>query len=166
MGNQNRTRIAELERQVEQLERQAEDLQQQLDLSINQWNHAQDRERAMRLLITDLERRVAAAVLREQEIAQKWRAKNQQLAQELQLAQCGLTSGCGCPIGSCQGRGADSGSCWVQWAESHALARMANMRIAELVRHGNHPSRFAEYRNTGQTVPKLANAEPDLPPAA
>lgn len=94
-------------------------------------------------------------------IADKWRTRNQQLAQELQLAQVGLTSGCGCPIGECQQRGADQGQCWMLWAEAHVLKRMANMRIGDLQNASHHPSRFAKVRaEGGPTAKRLASPEP------
>lgn len=103
---------------------------------------------------------LAAWERRGQEVAEKWRKRNQQLAIELQAAQVGITSGCGCPIGECQQRGADQGSCWMQWAEAHVLARMANMRIGDLQRHGNHPSRFRAAAQEGRRAPRLASPDP------
>jgi len=99
--------------------------------------------------------------MRNQEIAQKWRAKNQVLINELQLAQVGLTSGCGCPIGECLRRGSESSSCWMQWAEVHVLQRMAHMRISELQRHAIHPSRFTQARAEGKRPAPRLSAEPD-----
>lgn len=94
-------------------------------------------------------------------IATKWRGRNQQLAQELQLAQVGLTSGCGCPIGECQQRGAEAGSCWMLWAEAHVLQRMAHTQIGDLQRHGVHPTRFRKVREeTGKTAQRLASPDP------
>lgn len=94
-------------------------------------------------------------------IRDKWRTRNHQLAQELQLAQVGLTSGCGCPIGECQQRGADQGQCWMLWAEAHVLKRMANMRIGDLQNASHHPTRFAKIRaEGGPTAKRLASPDP------
>lgn len=115
--------------------------------------------------IWQLEQENTALQLRTAQIVEKWRGKNQALAQELQLAQVGLSSGCGCPIGQCQREKADArpdgSSCWLQWAESHLARRMADIRISELQRHAVHPSRFAGARAEGKTVQRLASIEPD-----
>lgn len=98
---------------------------------------------------------------RNQETAQRWRAKNQALARELQLAQVGLSSGCGCPIGDCQGMTSKGQACWQQWAESHLARRMADIRISEFQRHAVHPSRFAQARFEGKTAQPLQSPDPD-----
>lgn len=89
----------------------------------------------------------------EQDVAAKYRAQISALKLELSLAQKGLTSGCGCPIGKCARQGSDTGSCWLLWAESHVSKRLAEIRIGELQRAATHPSRF-----------RLAEQELESPP--
>jgi len=137
-------------------------LAEQLEIARQRISHLESELSIASMEVRNLRRDVAAHEMRGQEIAAKWRKRNQQLAVELQLAQAGLTSGCGCPIGECQQRGSDEGSCWLQWAEAHVLARMANMRIGDLQRAANHPRRFREARLAGGPPAKrLASPEPD-----
>lgn len=99
--------------------------------------------------------------------ASTWRDKYHAIARELQLAQVGLTSGCGCPIGQCQKMNIQKpklgeGQCWMLWAEGHLLARMGNMRISELQTNAYHPSRFRAAREEGHVAQPIR--DPDKQP--
>lgn len=106
------------------------------------------REKArLEQLVRQLQHEITGYQMGSQDLASKWRGKVQAIENELKFAQRGLTSGCGCPIGKCLKRGADGGSCWLQWAEGHLLKRMGSQRIDEVMRAGNHPRRFRELPN-------------------
>lgn len=99
---------------------------------------------ALRDTIGRLQQQITGYQMHEQTIAAKYRGKISALELELQLAQKGLTSGCGCPIGQCVRKKGDTGSCWLQWAESHLARRIADIRIGELQRFSVHPGRFRQ----------------------
>ena len=138
-------------------------LEQQRELQDTRFRSASNQQIAKNLekQLVRAKEELTGHQLREQGTIDKWRTRNQTLATELQLAQVGLTSGCGCPIGECQKRGTDEGSCWLQWAEAHVLRRMANMRIGDLQNASRHPSRFRQAREvSGKIAPRLASPEP------
>lgn len=74
-------------------------------------------------------------------IKQKWEGLLQAARHELRMAQKGLTSGCGCPVGQCLGatRGA---ACWKQWALSSAMVQACNTHMDALRTDSVHPRRF------------------------
>lgn len=106
-----------------------------------------------------LQEKLTATQMHEQTIAAKFRDKIAALQNEVLLAQNGLTSGCGCPIGQCIRRNGDTGSCWLQWAEGHLLKRMGSQRIDEVMRRGHHPSHFRQIREDGTLIAPLAPGE-------
>lgn len=83
----------------------------------------------------------------------------EKLKQELRLAQRGLTSGCGCPIGQClnHANSVMAGECWLQWAASKALADWLTRSMDKMWSDGNHPRRFGALRDgTRKDIPDLA----------
>lgn len=79
------------------------------------------------------------------QIKQKWEGLLQAARHEMRLAQKGLTSGCGCPIGVCLGIPANDRmmACWKQWALSSAMVQSCNTHMDTLRTHAVHPARIA-----------------------
>jgi len=109
-----------------------------------------------RAIANDLQAKLTAAMMHEDSIASKFRKKIQALDNELMLAQRGLSSGCGCPIGVCVRKKGDSAVCWLQWAEGHLLRRAGDIRIDLLTRQSVHPKRFSD-----APAPALSSEPPE-----
>lgn len=110
-------------------------------------------------IIDNMQERLTATQMHEQKIAEKFRGKVAALESELKLAQRGLSSGCGCPIGECVRKTGDTGSCWVQWAEFFVVRRTASQQMDEMVRHAHHPGRFREVARV-DSPPSIAPPAP------
>lgn len=110
-------------------------------------------------IIARMQEQLTATQMHEQTVATKFRDKIEALQSEVLLAQKGLTSGCGCPIGKCIRRNGDTGSCWLQWAEGHLLKRMGSQRVDEVMRRGHHPGRFHQVARV-DSPPSIAPPAP------
>lgn len=90
-----------------------------------------------------LQDQLTAQQMGELEKIQKHRARAEAAINELRLAQKGLTSGCGCPIGTCLKPRAGQ-ACWIEWAGLNVFRQAASQKIDEMVRAANHPRRLRE----------------------
>ncbi len=117
-------------------------------------------------LVAQLQDQLTAMQLHESELADKYRKRLTAAISELRLAQKGLTSGCGCPIGVClKPKDPLGAQCWKQWAGLSVLRDAANQQIDAMMRAGNHPRRMTEITD-GHATKRDAkdDQKPALPP--
>lgn len=94
-------------------------------------------------LVAELQDKLMTMEMEQHAKLQKWRKRAEAAINELRLAQRGLTSGCGCPVGTCLKPRAGQ-ACWIEWAGLNVFRQAASQKIDEMVRAANHPRRLRE----------------------
>lgn len=93
--------------------------------------------------VVDLRSALTKAEMGRIEDANKWRAREQDLGNELKLAKKGAPSACACPAGKCMKLVNDkSQMCWMQWSDTSAMRHAATQKLDAMVRDANHPGRL------------------------
>jgi hypothetical protein len=136
-------REAELERENLQLREQLHDLKSELASAEARGELASDVMGQIRSITAGRAEWEVEAL----RVKQKWEAIVNAARHELRLAQKGLTSGCGCPVGQCLGLPANDRmmACWKQWALSAAMVQSCNNHMDALRTLAVHPARIAAH---------------------
>lgn len=168
-GELQRENVA-LTNEVSALKRQAAELEQALrDQQALAAKIQSDREdlrievRALQLMCQRQAQEIRGYIEQDVVAGGKYKTRLEAATQELRLiTKARLTSGCGCPIGTCLNykNSILEGACWVQWAEAYVMKRQGELQIDAIRSQANHPARIAAAdRSRENTTARRAEAE-------